>query len=205
MTSVVSASRRRSASHTTFPAGSAEAILEALPDTLYRIDRSGRYLEYRGAKGLQPPLPPEEILGRTMHQVLPEDFADQGLEIIQQALDSGETQTQEYRILEEDRMAVYEARVVPLAKHEVLVIVRQMSSGAVTGEQLELAKKYALTKREMAVLQAVASGLTDKAVAQRLDISPLTVRKHVASIRKKMGAQSRTEASVRALKEGLVS
>ncbi|MCH7699435.1 MAG: response regulator transcription factor, partial [Chloroflexi bacterium] len=45
----------------------------------------------------------------------------------------------------------------------------------------------------------------DKAVAQQLSISPLTVRKHVASIRKKMGAQSRTEASVRALKAGLVS
>jgi DNA-binding CsgD family transcriptional regulator len=54
------------------------------------------------------------------------------------------------------------------------------------------------------VLRLAAVGLTDKEIGLRLDISAMTVSKHLGSIRKKMGAQSRTEASVRAVKEGLL-
>ena len=46
--------------------------------------------------------------------------------------------------------------------------------------------------------------LTDKEIARELVISPLTVHKHVANILGKMNAASRTEAGVRALREGLL-
>ncbi len=42
-------------------------------------------------------------------------------------------------------------------------------------------------------------------IACILGISPLTVSKHVANILKKMGASSRAEAGVRALRDGLIS
>ena len=83
----------------------------------------------------------------------------------------------------------------------VRLLSRASDREATSGQHTQ----FALTNRELSVLQAVASGLTDKAIGQQLSISPLTVRKHVASIRRKMGAQSRTEASVRALKAGLVT
>lgn len=177
-------------------------MLAAVPDMMFRIDRSGRYLEYKPAKGLEPFLPPEEFLGRTMQEVLPKDAADAGLKRIKAALDIGEDQLYEYQLLEDSGQTTYEARMVPLGQDDVLVIVRLLSRAS---EREAKSGKYALTKRELSVLQAVASGLTDKAIARQLSISPLTVRKHVASIRRKMGAQSRTEASVRALKAGLVT
>jgi DNA-binding NarL/FixJ family response regulator len=65
--------------------------------------------------------------------------------------------------------------------------------------------RYGLTPRELSVLRLVTVGLTDKEIAKRLGISAETARKHVANIRRKMGASSRTEASVRAVKEGLVA
>ena len=184
---------------------SCKAILAAVPDMMFSIDRDGRYLEYKPAKGLEPFLPPEEFLGRTMQEVLPSDVADEGLGLIKAALDTGEAQTYEYQLLEEGGLTKYEARIVPLGEKDVLAIVRLISRASENEPRNAERERYALTKRELSVLQAVASGLTDKAVAQQLSISPLTVRKHVASIRKKMGAQSRTEASVRALKAGLVS
>jgi PAS domain S-box-containing protein len=64
--------------------------------------------------------------------------------------------------------------------------------------------KYGLTFREFTVLHHVVAGETDKVIAAALGISPLTVHKHVASILAKMHASSRTEAGVRALREGLV-
>jgi len=63
---------------------------------------------------------------------------------------------------------------------------------------------YALTSREVTVLGLVASGMSDTQIATTLGISTLTASKHVAHILKKLGAASRTEASMRALREGLV-
>jgi DNA-binding NarL/FixJ family response regulator len=63
---------------------------------------------------------------------------------------------------------------------------------------------YGLTKRELEVLRHVAAGQTDKAIAAILAVSQLTVHKHVSSVLAKMDAESRTEAAVRAVREGLV-
>ncbi len=62
----------------------------------------------------------------------------------------------------------------------------------------------ALTPREAEVLQLLAEGLPNKAIARRLDISDHTVKFHVNAIMTKLGAQSRTEAVVRATRLGLI-
>jgi NarL family two-component system response regulator LiaR len=62
-----------------------------------------------------------------------------------------------------------------------------------------------LTEREKEVLRLVAKGLSNKAVAQALNLCEGTVRVHVSNILGKLGASSRTEAAVRALQVGLIS
>lgn len=61
-----------------------------------------------------------------------------------------------------------------------------------------------LTAREQEVLQLLAEGLPNKAIARRLGISEHTVKYHVNAILGKLGAQSRTEAVVLATRLGLV-
>jgi two-component system nitrate/nitrite response regulator NarL len=61
-----------------------------------------------------------------------------------------------------------------------------------------------LTPRELEVLQLMAEGLSNKAIAYQLDISEHTVKFHVNAILGKLGAQSRTEAVVRATRLGLI-
>lgn len=61
-----------------------------------------------------------------------------------------------------------------------------------------------LTPREHEVLQYLARGLTNKAIAQTLKISPNTVKFHINGILGKLNAQSRTEAVVRGTQLGLV-
>jgi DNA-binding NarL/FixJ family response regulator len=61
-----------------------------------------------------------------------------------------------------------------------------------------------LTRRELEVLQMLATGLSNKAIASRLDISEHTVKFHVASILGKLGAASRTEAVSMGIRHGLV-
>jgi two-component system, NarL family, response regulator LiaR len=62
-----------------------------------------------------------------------------------------------------------------------------------------------LTDRERAVLAAAARGLGNKQIAAELAISPRTVQTHLTHVFGKLGVSSRTEAVLRALKEGWVS
>jgi DNA-binding NarL/FixJ family response regulator len=61
-----------------------------------------------------------------------------------------------------------------------------------------------LTPREQEVLQLLAEGLANRAIAQELGISEHTVKFHVNAIMSKLEAQSRTAAVVRATRLGLI-
>jgi DNA-binding NarL/FixJ family response regulator len=62
-----------------------------------------------------------------------------------------------------------------------------------------------LTARELEVLELLAQGLPNKAIARRLGISDQTVKFHVASICGKLGAANRTGAARRALRQGVIA
>jgi DNA-binding NarL/FixJ family response regulator len=62
-----------------------------------------------------------------------------------------------------------------------------------------------LTPREVQVLELLAEGLPNKAIAARLGVSDQTVKFHVAAISGKLGAANRTDAVRRAVRRGLIS
>jgi DNA-binding NarL/FixJ family response regulator len=79
----------------------------------------------------------------------------------------------------------------------------------VAGRSRELAYKAwqaieQLTPREQEVLQALAEGLSDQEIAERLHVSTGTVRNHFVNIFKKLGVHSRVQALVFAVSYGLV-
>jgi len=61
-----------------------------------------------------------------------------------------------------------------------------------------------LSPRELEVLRRMAEGLANKQIARELEISEHTVKFHVNAVLGKLGAQSRTEAVVRATRAGLI-
>ncbi len=61
-----------------------------------------------------------------------------------------------------------------------------------------------LSEREQEVLRLVAEGLGDAEIAERLVLSPHTVHRHVANIRRKLGLHSRAAAAVAASRAGLL-
>ena len=54
----------------------------------------------------------------------------------------------------------------------------------------------ALTKRERQVLQFICQGVSDAKIADRLKLSPNTVRNHIAALYRKLGVHNRTEAAL---------
>jgi DNA-binding NarL/FixJ family response regulator len=61
-----------------------------------------------------------------------------------------------------------------------------------------------LSEREQEVLRLVAEGLTSKAIARQLFLSPRTVDHHVTSIFNKLAVDTRAQAVAVAAREGLV-
>jgi DNA-binding NarL/FixJ family response regulator len=62
-----------------------------------------------------------------------------------------------------------------------------------------------LTPREVQVLELLAEGMPNKAIAQALGISDQTVKFHVSSISGKLGAANRTDIVRRAVRRGLIA
>lgn len=62
-----------------------------------------------------------------------------------------------------------------------------------------------LSRRELQILELVATNCTNKEIAQSLDISNQTVKNHVSSILRKLAVNDRTQAVVFALRQGWIT
>ncbi len=61
-----------------------------------------------------------------------------------------------------------------------------------------------ISGRELEVLTLLAAGQSNKQIAQRLEVSPNTVKTHVANLFAKLDARRRTEAILRARELGVI-
>lgn len=91
---------------------------------------------------------------------------------------------------------------------QVVPILRDKNCGVVPPRQMSRAmfkeQHSNLTQREYEVLKLVVDGLSNNEIAQELTISEHTAKAHVCNIIQKLVVDDRTQAAVKALKEGLV-
>lgn len=91
---------------------------------------------------------------------------------------------------------------------KIVPIIREKNAGVIPQRQLSRANFKAqhsnLTEREYEVLKLVVDGKSNNEIAQALTISEHTAKAHVCNIIQKLVVDDRTQAAVKALKEGLV-
>lgn len=91
---------------------------------------------------------------------------------------------------------------------QVVPILREKNCGVIPPRQISRAmfkEQHAnLTQREYEVLKLVVDGLSNSEIAKELTISEHTAKAHVCNIIQKLVVDDRTQAAVKALKEGLV-
>lgn len=90
--------------------------------------------------------------------------------------------------------------IKPFAPDELIARVRRLVFRSASDEPGALRSK--LTRREQEVLQLLASGLTQREIAQELVISSSTVASHIEHILEKLGVHSRAQAVALALRSG---
>lgn len=157
------------------------SFLEALPDITFIMDETGRYAEvlatesnplYQGAV--------EQLKGKKLHQVLPQDKADLFLEVIRTTLETNEAQIVEYELDTLVGKAWFEGRTSPIRSRseepdKVVWLARDISEY----KQLEKQVRQSLARREQQV--RVATQIAQE-TATAVDVEDL-YRKAVAQIK----------------------
>ncbi len=133
------------------------AILDALPDALFRVNGEGVFLSYKASKEVQIFRNPGELQGASLHNILPADLVGPALAMLTQTLRTGETQTLEYEfsVSKEQLEAAqlldrqlpyehfhYEIRFVITGENEVLAIVRNATERIQREELLQVALQH---------------------------------------------------------------
>jgi PAS domain S-box-containing protein len=103
------------------------ALLNAIPDVMYRISKDGIYLDYKADRKSAPLLSPDSLLGKNVADVLPTGLAEELMRNIERAMQTGDTEIFEYRLATDDQPKDLEARVVASGENEVLAIVRDIT------------------------------------------------------------------------------
>jgi DNA-binding CsgD family transcriptional regulator len=83
-----------------------------------------------------------------------------------------------------------------------LIVRSPDAADAGFGAMREIDGHALLTPREFEVLATLAEGMTNKAIARRLNISLHTVKFHIESLFRKLGARTRTEAVAKGFERG---
>ncbi|MDN4060454.1 EAL domain-containing protein [Massilia sp. YIM B02769] len=125
------------------------AVLAAIPDTFFRMNRDGFYLDYepgherphrersvRAADHEQAPFSSDRCIGRHISDVLPRPIAARMLEQLGEVLRTQEIRSVEYELIRFGAAQHFEARLVATSPSEVLGLVRDISERKRTEEQI---------------------------------------------------------------------
>ncbi|NYE61113.1 diguanylate cyclase (GGDEF)-like protein [Duganella sp. 1224] len=126
------------------------AVLAAIPDTFFRMNKDGYYLDYEQGHEASNVFSTERCVGRHLSQVLPPDIANHMLEQVRTVLDTQHIHSLDYelplpgpapRVRQGEHPALqpvrhFEARLVATGPDEVLGLVRDISERKRSEEQI---------------------------------------------------------------------
>ncbi|PLX19917.1 MAG: hypothetical protein C0599_10015, partial [Salinivirgaceae bacterium] len=104
-----------------------KALLEAIPDLMFRLDKEGKYLDY-SAPDYMLIVQDESLVGKSITDVLPEKVAAKSLNYIQKAISLNKMQVYEYELdIPGKGRSYFEARIMPVANEEVIALIRDVT------------------------------------------------------------------------------
>lgn len=114
-----------------------QAIVDAIPDAIFRVSRSGVLLSCKSSPELQTVTDPDALIGKHLASVLPPDLSRRSLDAVEQTLNTSQAQIFEYDFELGGSTHIFEVRMVVGHLHEVIAIVRDITTQKRREQQLE--------------------------------------------------------------------
>ncbi|MBD2451443.1 PAS domain S-box protein [Nostoc sp. FACHB-152] len=102
-------------------------LFNAMVDVILVVDKQGRYLKIAPTGADKLYLPPEDLLGKTAHEVLPHNLAEQFVSIIQATLATQQPSECEYSLQIGNKEIWFHAKVSPISSETVIWAARDIS------------------------------------------------------------------------------
>lgn len=118
------------------------AIFQAIPDLLFRIDRRGLILEYKGGAKSDFIISPSKLIGKMIYDVPSKEVSEKLIKAIDEVNNTEKISSFEYQLSTDKKQMYYEARLIPLNSNELIILLRNISE--TRGFQNELEKTKAL-------------------------------------------------------------
>jgi PAS domain S-box-containing protein len=142
------------------------ALFAAMTDAVVVLNEEGLYLRVPPTNAPPILMPPEDLAGKYLHEVMPADQAAGFLKVVEEALTSQQTTTVEYPLNINDRTYWFSAAVSPISEHEVLVVARDITDRINARQELE--RQVEERTRELTTLLRISND-----VASTLELAPL--------------------------------
>jgi PAS domain S-box-containing protein len=142
------------------------SLLRAIPDLMIRINTDGIFLDFLPSKHVESIFSPEEIIGKSVYEVLPPEVAQQRLYYVQQALRTERTQFHEYQIVINGEVCYEESRIVACGEDEALIIVRNITDRKQAEQAL---RESEANYRELAVREELINRIANQ-IRNSLDL-----------------------------------
>jgi PAS domain S-box-containing protein len=131
-----------------------DAIFSAFPDLIFCMDADGRIFDYKAGETSTLYISPEQFLGHSMQEILPETIGTKFDSALKEAIQYSKTVSIEYQLKVPKGERWFEARLVPLGESVVIGIVRDVS------ERVENVNQIQCQLRRLSALHTIDSAIT---------------------------------------------
>ncbi len=103
------------------------SIFHALPDSYFRLDADGRYLDYKPGLGTAPPFGLGDPLGRLPTEVFPGPTGERIMAALELVRAGRGSQALEYALTSGGQERFFEARLAPMGQRQAVCLVREIT------------------------------------------------------------------------------
>ena len=141
------------------------ALFSSMEDIVLVVDKDGRYLRIAPTNPSRLVRPPEELLGRLMHDVMPKETADLGVAAIKKTLEGSESVQLEYDLQIDNETIWFLANLTKLDENNVFWVARDITERKKSEEAIRRRNEY-----------LAASAEISKIITSTLDLNTIFAR-----------------------------
>ncbi len=134
------------------------ALLDAIPDLVFRFDRKGRFLEFKGNPN-DLLVEPDRFLGKNVQDILPADIAKVLIRHIEAAIEHRRIEVFEYQLRIRGRRRFFECRLVAVSHRQTVAIVRDITQQKVAAAERARLEEKLRRAQKMEAIGMLAGGV----------------------------------------------
>ena len=134
------------------------ALLDAIPDLMFRFDRQGTFLESEGAQDMLL-MPSEQFLGRKITDIFPKELASVMMQRLEQAIVLQKIQVFEYTLEIDGARRHFESRLVADSETQAVAIVRDITARLNAAAEREKLEDRLRRAQKMEAIGMLAGGV----------------------------------------------